>query len=132
MKIHPADVSKQNSNGEKQIILLMISNGWHYITVKKLPALLEEQRQNTMIFLLPELSPFFCNKSKLKWHKKVCAIKDFWDIVSSSENIKVFQFNQYRKSDKAPFIVSAGLEWLKEKIFGCKNCFWKFIYSKTR
>ena len=52
MKIHPADVSKQNSNGEKQIILLMISNGRHYITVKKLPALLEEQRQNTMMIFI--------------------------------------------------------------------------------
>ena len=52
MKIHPADVSKQNSNAEKQIILLMISNGWHYITVKKLPALLEEQRQNTMMIFI--------------------------------------------------------------------------------
>ena len=33
---------KTNSNCEKQVILLMIPNGegWHYIAVKKLPALL--------------------------------------------------------------------------------------------
>ena len=38
----PAYVSKHNSNLEKQIILLMIPNreGWHYLAVKKLPALL--------------------------------------------------------------------------------------------
>ena len=41
-KIYPAYVSKHNSNREKQVILLMISNGekWHYLAVKKLSALL--------------------------------------------------------------------------------------------
>ena len=36
-KIHPAYVSKHNSNRKKQVILLMISNGekWHYLAVKK-------------------------------------------------------------------------------------------------
>ena len=37
-KIYPGSVSKQNSNFEKQVILLMIPNveGWHYLAVKKL------------------------------------------------------------------------------------------------
>ena len=42
-KICPAYVSKYNSNCEKQVIFLMISNGeklWHYLPVKKLSALL--------------------------------------------------------------------------------------------
>ena len=41
-KIYPAYVSKHNSNREKQVILLMIPNGegWHYLAVKKLSALL--------------------------------------------------------------------------------------------
>ena len=41
-KICPSYVLKHNSNREKQVILLMIPNveGWYYITVKKLPALL--------------------------------------------------------------------------------------------
>ena len=36
-KIHPAYVSKHNSNCGKQVVLLMIPNGgsWHYITLKK-------------------------------------------------------------------------------------------------
>ena len=37
-KIHPAYVSKQNSNCETQVILLMIANReklWHYLAVKK-------------------------------------------------------------------------------------------------
>ena len=41
-KIYPAQVSKHNSNIEKQVILLMILNGerWHYLAVKQLSALL--------------------------------------------------------------------------------------------
>ena len=39
-KIYPADVSKHDSNREKQVIILMIPNGegWHYLAVKKLSA----------------------------------------------------------------------------------------------
>ena len=51
-KIYPAYASKNNSNHEKQVILLMIPNRekckaksegkwrWHYFAVKKLPPLL--------------------------------------------------------------------------------------------
>ena len=49
-KIYPGYVSKHNSNREKQVILLMISNGkgreaqlegeWHYLSVNKISALL--------------------------------------------------------------------------------------------
>ena len=43
-KINPAYVSKHNSNREKQVVFLVIPNGkkWHYLTVKKLSALLRE------------------------------------------------------------------------------------------
>ena len=42
-KIYPAYVSKHNSNYEKQVIILIIPNAnrWHYLTVKKLSALLK-------------------------------------------------------------------------------------------
>ena len=50
-KIYPAYVSKHNSNSEKQVLILMISNGekhgeaksefrWHYLAVKRLSAFL--------------------------------------------------------------------------------------------
>ena len=32
----------------------------------------------------------------------------------------IIKFNQYRKSDKVPFIIYADLECLIEKIDGCK------------
>ena len=38
-----------------------------------------------------------------------------------SEDTKVLEFNQYQKSDKAPFIIYADLECIIEKIDGCKN-----------
>ena len=41
-KIYPAYVWKNNSNTEKEVIILMILNGksWHYLAVKKLSTLL--------------------------------------------------------------------------------------------
>ena len=38
-----------------------------------------------------------------------------------SKDTKILEFNQYQKSDKAPFIIYADLECLIEKIDGCKN-----------
>ena len=38
-----------------------------------------------------------------------------------SEDTKILEFNQYQKSDKAPFVIYAGPECLIEKIDGCKN-----------
>ena len=38
-----------------------------------------------------------------------------------SEDTKKLEFNQYQKSDKAPFIVSADFEWIIENIDGCKS-----------
>ena len=39
----------------------------------------------------------------------------------SFEDTKILDFNQYQKSDKALFIIYADLEFLIEKIDGCKN-----------
>ena len=38
-----------------------------------------------------------------------------------SEDTKVLEFDQYKKSDKAPFIIYADLEYLIEKVDGSKN-----------
>ena len=38
-----------------------------------------------------------------------------------SEDNKILEFNQYQKSDKAPFVFYTDLECLIEKIDGCKN-----------
>ena len=38
-----------------------------------------------------------------------------------SEETKILEFNQYYKSDNAPFIIYADLKCVIEKIDGCKN-----------
>ena len=38
-----------------------------------------------------------------------------------SKDTKILEFNQYQKSDKAPFVIYEYLESLIEKIDGCKN-----------
>ena len=38
-----------------------------------------------------------------------------------SEDTKILEFNQYQKSDKAPFIIYANLKCIIEKIDGCQN-----------
>ena len=53
--------------------------------------------------------------------KKVCENKDFCNVVISSKDSKVLEFNQYRKSDKAPFIIYADLDCLIAKTDGCDN-----------
>ena len=37
------------------------------------------------------------------------------------EDTKILEFNQYQKSDKATFIICAGLKCLIGRIDGCKN-----------
>ena len=52
---------------------------------------------------------------------KICKNKDFCNIAVVSEDTKMLEFNQFKKSDKAPFIIYADLECLIEKIDGCKS-----------
>ena len=63
----------------------------------------------------------FITKNKLESHRKVCENKDICNIVMSPEDTKILEFNQYKKSNKAPFIIYADVECLIEMIDGCKN-----------
>ena len=63
----------------------------------------------------------FRTKNKFKSHKKVCKNKDFCNIIMTSEDTKILQFNHNQKFDKVPFIIYVDLECLIEKIDGCKN-----------
>ena len=60
-------------------------------------------------------------KKKLELHTDVCKNKDFCNIIMPSEGTKILEFNQYKKSGKAPFIIYADLERLTKNINGCKN-----------
>ena len=60
----------------------------------------------------------FRKKIELGSHKKVRKNKNFCDVIMPSEDTKILEFNQYKKFDKAPFIIFADIECIKEK---CKN-----------
>ena len=47
--------------------------------------------------------------------------KNFCNIIIPFEDTKILEFNQYKQSDKAPFIIYADIECIIEKIDGCKN-----------
>ena len=47
--------------------------------------------------------------------------RDFRGVVMSSENTKIWQFNQYQKPDNTPSNIDAGLESLIKKVDRCKN-----------
>ena len=84
-KIYPAYVSKHNSNREKQVIPLILSNieRWHYLAMKSTISIIKRSNVKTR-----------CN------------------VVMPSGDTKILEFNQYQKFNKAPFIINADVECL--------------------
>ena len=109
-----AYISKVNSNCEKQIILSMIPNeekeGWHFLAVEKLSALLHGI---TYWFLLFDI--LLEQKMNVNLIKNYVKLKGFYGIVMTSEKNNILGFNQYTKSDKMPYIVYADIESLIKK-----------------
>ena len=123
-KIEIAYKSKHNLTREKQVILLMISNGenWHYLTVKNLSGLLRGITSN-------HEGDFYClncfhsyrTKNKLEAHKKICENRDNCHVEMLTKDNNTIKYNQGEKSIKLTFIVYADLECLLEKISTCYN-----------
>ena len=85
----PSYVSKHNSNSERQVILLMISNGeklWHYLAVKNLSQLLRGiiSKHHGDFYCL-NCFHSFARKNKLQSHKRVCENKVFCNIIPSED-----------------------------------------------
>ena len=123
-KIYPAYASKHNSNREKQVIFLIISNGekWYYLGVKNLSALLRGiTSKNKGDFYCLNCRHSFRTKNKLESHKKLRKDKAFCNVNVPSQDTKKLEFNQYQKFDKVPFIIYADRESIIEKIDRCKN-----------
>ena len=96
----------------------MISNEekWHYLAVKKLSPLLRGMTSNYHgDFYCLNCFHSFATENKLQLHKRTCENKDFCNVNMPSEDTKILEFNQYQKSDKAPFIIYANLECIIEK-----------------
>ena len=123
-KIHIAYKSKHNLTREKQVILLMISNGenWHYLVIRSLPGLLKGITSN-------HKEDFYClncfqsyrTKNKPEAHKKICGNNKYCHVEMPNEDNKIIKYNQGEKSIKLPFIIYADLECLPEKMSTCCN-----------
>ena len=112
--------SKHNLTRDKQVILLMISDGknWHYLTVKNLSGLLRGIASNYV-------GDFYClncfhsykTKNKLKAHK----IFVYCHVEMPTKDNNAIKYNQGEKSIKLPFIFYADLECFLEKMSTCYN-----------
>ena len=80
------------------------SKKWHYLAVKKLPALLRGITSN-------HVGDFYClncfhsysTEKKLSKHEKVCNDHDYCYLKMPNEGNKVLTYNYGEKSLKAPF-----------------------------
>ena len=63
----------------------------------------------------------FITKNKIESHKRVYKNKLFCNVIMPSGDTKILEFNQYQKSDEAPFIICGDLECILERTDACKN-----------
>ena len=97
----------------------MISNlekQWHYPAPKKISALLRgiTSKNNGDFYCLNCLHSFR-TKNKFESHKRACENKCN-NVNMPFDDTKILEFNQYQKSDKAPFIIYVDLERIIEKL----------------
>ena len=116
-KIQVAYKSKHNLACEKQVILLMITNGenWHYLVEKSLPRLLKGITLNHKEDFCLNCFHLYRTKNKLEEHKKICENHEYCHVEMPNENNKIIKYNQGEKSIKSLFIIYADLECLIEK-----------------
>ena len=116
--------SKNNLTYDKQIILLMITDGekWHYLTVKNLPGLLRGITSNYH----GDFHCLYCfrsyrTKSKLELHKKICENRDYCHVEMPTKGNNIIKYNHGEKSMQVPFVIYADLECFLEKMSTCMN-----------
>ena len=77
------------------------ANGWHYLAITKLSALLGRITSNYHgDFYCLNCLHSFATENKLKSHEKVCRNKDFLGIVLPTQKNDALEFNHYMKSEK--------------------------------
>ena len=117
-KMQLAYRSKNNLTCDKQVILLMITDGekWHYSTVKILPGLLEGiTSTHEKVFYCLNCFHSYRTKNKLESHEKICENHDYRHVEVPTKDNNIIQYNHGEKSMKVPFIIYADLECLLEK-----------------
>ena len=123
-KIQLAYRSKNNLICNKQIILLMITDGqkWHYLVVKNLPGLLKGiTSTHEKDFYCLNCFHSYRTKNKLVSHKKICENHDYCHVEMPTKDNNIIKYNHGEKSMKVSFIIYADLECLLEKMSTCIN-----------
>ena len=123
-KIHIAYKSRHNLTREKQVILLMITDGkkWHCLVVKNLSGLLRGVTSNHhRDFYCLNCFHSYSTKKMVEAHKKICENHDYFHVEMPTKDNNTIKYNQGEKSIKLPFAIYADLECLLEKISTCIN-----------
>ena len=123
-KIEVAYKSKNNLTCDKQVILLMTTDGekWHYLTVKNLSGLLRRITST-------HKEDFYClncfrsyrTRNKLEAHKKNCENHNYCNVEMPIKDNNIIKYNQGEKSIKLPFVIYADVECLLENMSTCQN-----------
>ena len=105
--IRHAYKSKYNLTREKQVILLMITDGdkWHYLTVRRLSALLKRittKHHGDSYYL--NCFHSYPSKESLEKYMKLCEDKDYCYIEMPKEGEKL-KYTQGVKSMKSPYVI---------------------------
>ena len=101
-KTHVACKSKHNLTREKQVILLMISNG---IT-----------SNHPGDFYCLNCFCAYSTKNKFEAHKKICENHVYCHVEMPTKDNNTIKYNHGEISIKLPFVIYADLECLLEKI----------------
>ena len=75
----------------------------------------------TVMFIVVTAFILLQQETNINHIKSYVKNKYFCSIVMPFQDTKILEFNQYQKSDKAPFIIYANLECTIEKIHECKS-----------
>ena len=117
--MHLAYKSKHNLTREKQVIMLMITDGekWIYTAVTRLSGLLRGVTgNNNCDFYCLNCFHVYRTKNKLETYEKICENHNYCHVEMPNEDDKIIKYNQEEKSIKYPFIIYADLECFLEKI----------------
>ena len=107
-KIHIAYKSRHSLTREKQVILLMVTDGekWHCLVVKNLLELLRGVTSNhNGDFYCLNCFNSYSTKTKLEAHKKTCENHDYCRVEMPIKENNTIKYNQGEKSIKLPFAI---------------------------
>ena len=116
--------SKHDHKREKQVILLMITDGnkCHYLAVSNLSALLAKKysNHNGDLYCLNCFSSY-TTKNRLEEDEEICNNHDSCPIEMSKWLEKISKYNPEEKSLKALFAIYLDLECLSKKEQSCQK-----------